>query len=79
MVFTDWGGALSGTQNPTTLRVSGNQTVIAHFATDSGGGGGGGTDPPPPSGALPTKGMVVGYFAPLPPRKADGESAQVKA
>jgi hypothetical protein len=52
MVFTGWGGALSGTQNPTTLRVSGNQIVIAHFATDSGGGGGGGggggTAPPPP-------------------------------
>ena len=64
MVFTGWGGALSGTQNPATLRVSGNHTVIAHFATDAGGGGGGGgTDPPPPSGALPTKGMVVGYFA----------------
>lgn len=63
MVFAGWGGVLSGTQNPTTLRVSGNQTVIAHFATDSGGGGGGGTDPPPPSGALPTRGMVVGYFA----------------
>ena len=66
MVFTGWGGALSGTQNPTTLRVSGNHTVIARFAADSGGGGGGGgggTDPPPPSGALPTKGMVVGYFA----------------
>ena len=61
MVFTGWGGALSGTQNPTTLRVSGNQTVIAHFAANSGGGGG--TDPPPPSGALPTQGMVVGYFA----------------
>ena len=33
MVFTGWGGALSGTQNPTTLRVSGNHTVIARFAT----------------------------------------------
>ena len=64
MVFTGWGGALGGTQNPTTLRVSGNHTVIAHFVTDAGGGGGGGgTDPPPPSGELPTKGMVVGYFA----------------
>jgi chitinase len=66
MIFTGWGGALGGTQNPTTLRVSGNHTVMAHFATDpggGGGGGGGGTDPPPPSGALPTKGMVVGYFA----------------
>jgi chitinase len=64
MAFTGWGGDLSGTQNPTTLRISRNHTVIAHFATDpGGGGGGGGTDPPPPAGALPTKGMVVGYFA----------------
>ena len=66
-VFTGWGGALSGTQNPTTLRVSGNHTVVAKFAEDSGGGGGGGggggTDPPPPTGVLPTTGMVVGYFA----------------
>ena len=36
MVFAGWGGALSGTQNPATLRVSGNHTVIAHFATDAG-------------------------------------------
>jgi chitinase len=66
MVFTGWGGALSGTQNPITLRVSGNHAVIAYFATDpggGGGGGGGGTDPPPPTDALPTRGMVVGYFA----------------
>ena len=65
MVFTGWGGALSGTQNPTTLRVGGNQSVIAHFATDPGGGddGSGDTGPPPPSGALPMRGMVVGYFA----------------
>ena len=62
MVFTGWGGALSGTQNPATLRVGGNVTVIARFTTGTGGGGGG-TEPPPPSGALPTKGMVVGYFA----------------
>jgi chitinase len=63
MVFTGWGGALSGTLNPTTLRVSGNHAVIAHFAAAPGGGGGGGTDPPPPTGVLPTQGMVVGYFA----------------
>jgi hypothetical protein len=56
------GGVLSGTQNPATLRVGGNVTVIARFATGTGGGGGG-TEPPPPSGALPTKGMVVGFFA----------------
>jgi Divergent InlB B-repeat domain len=62
-VFTGWGGALSGTHNPATLRVSGNHTVIANFATDAGGDDRGETDPPPPSGALPTKGMVVGYFA----------------
>ncbi len=62
MAFTGWGGALSGTQNPATLRVGGNLTVIARFTTGTGGGGGG-TEPPPPSGALPAKGMVVGYFA----------------
>ena len=62
LVFAGWGGALSGTQNPATLRVGGNVTVIARFATGPGGGGGG-TEPPPPSGVLPTKGMVVGYFA----------------
>jgi chitinase len=61
MVFTGWGGALSGTQNPATLRVSGNHTVIANFGTGSGSGGG--SDPPPPSGVLPAQGMVVGYFA----------------
>ena len=62
--FDSWGGALSGSQNPTTLRVSGNHTVTARFADDSGGGGGGGggTDPPP-ADDLPTQGLVVGYFA----------------
>ena len=30
-VFTGWGGAPSGTQNPTTLRVSSNHTVIGEF------------------------------------------------
>lgn len=67
MVFGGWSGALSGTQNPTTLRVSGNHTVVANFVADSGGGGGGGggggTEPPPPTGMLPSRGMVVGYFA----------------
>ena len=61
-VFAGWGGALSGTQNPITLRVGGNSTVIAHFATETSGGGGG-SNPPAPTGTLPTKGMVVGYFA----------------
>jgi chitinase len=64
--FAGWGGALGGMQNPTTLRVSGNHTVIAKFTDSSGGGGGGGggTDPPPPpTGDLPDHGMVVGYFA----------------
>lgn len=68
MRFAGWGGDLSGTQNPATLRVSGNHTVIAKFVDGStgGGGGGGGTDPPPPpppTADLPTRGMVVGYFA----------------
>ena len=64
-VFAGWGGDLSGTQNPTTLRVSRNHTVIARFVDDTGGGGGGGggTEPPPPSGELPDRGMTVGYFA----------------
>ena len=71
--FTGWSGDLSGIQNPTTLRVSGNHSVTAHFATGTacGGGGGGsgggsGAEPPPvpaPAGALPTNRMVVGYFA----------------
>ena len=63
MKFAGWGGDLAGTQSPTTLRVSGNHTVIANFTDGSTGGGGGGTDPPPPTEALPDQGMVVGYFA----------------
>lgn len=63
-VFAGWGGDLNGTQNPTTLRVSRNHQVIAHFVVDTGGGGGGGGTPPPaPTGELPNSGMVVGYFA----------------
>jgi len=74
--FTGWSGDLSGTQNPITLRVSGNHLVTANFAAGdacgggSGGGGsggsGGGTEPipvPPPAGVLPSQGMIVGYFA----------------
>lgn len=69
--FASWSGDLSGTQNPTTLRVSGNHAVTAQFATGDacggdGGGGGGGTEPipvPPPTGDLPSQGMIVGYFA----------------
>jgi len=59
--FVSWGGAVSGTANPTTLRVSGNHTVLATFSTGSGG-----VDPPPPPpppDALPTSRLVVGYFA----------------
>jgi chitinase len=67
--FVGWSGDLSGTQNPITLRVSGNHAVTASFAeggTGGGGGGGGGAEPPavpPPTGLLPDRGMVVGYFA----------------
>jgi len=72
--FTSWSGDVSGTQNPISLRVSGNHTVTAQFATGdacgggggSGGAGGTGTDPipvSPPSGQLPNEGMIVGYFA----------------
>ena len=59
--FKEWGGALSGSANPTTLRVAGPTSVTATFAQGSGGGGGGGggTLPNP----LPTSKMIVGYFA----------------
>jgi chitinase len=54
--FQKWGGALSGTQNPATLRVAGNATITATFVDSSSGGG---TSRP----ALPTSKMIVGYFA----------------
>jgi len=67
-VFTGWSGGLSGTENPATLRVGGNYSIVAHFTVSSGSGGGGGSgggdaEPQPPTGTLPAKGMVVGYFA----------------
>ena len=71
--FVSWSGDLSGTQNPITLRVSGNHTVTAHFGTGTAcgggggsGGGGGGAERPPvpaPTGTLPANRMIVGYFA----------------
>jgi len=60
--FDQWQGDLSGTTNPTKLRVSRNHTVIAVFklaGSGGGGGGGGGTVIQPP---LPDKQLVVGYF-----------------
>jgi len=54
--FDRWSGALSGTQNPTTLRVGSSVTVTANFIKP---GSGGGTDRPP----LPASRMIVGYFA----------------
>ena len=54
--FDRWSGALSGTQNPTTLRVGSSVTVTANFIKP---GSGGGTDRP----SLPTSRMIVGYFA----------------
>jgi chitinase len=65
--FDRWEGALSGNQNPTTLRVGGNATVTAVFVESGGGGGdggggdgGGGTSP---GSELPETGLIVGYFA----------------
>ena len=59
--FDHWEGDLGGTDNPTTLRVSGAHTVTAVF-TD-----GLPPPPPPPPGVdrppLPTERMIVGYFA----------------
>jgi chitinase len=55
--FDHWEGALSGTQNPTTLRVSAAAVVRAVFVDSS--------NPPPPGAnrpPLPTSRMVVGYF-----------------
>ena len=60
--FDHWLGDLSGTANPTKLRVSRNHTVTAVFTptgTGSGSGGGGGTVMQTP---LPGKQLVVGYF-----------------
>jgi chitinase len=54
--FQKWGGALSGSTNPATLRVAGNATITATFVDSSSGGG-------TPRPALPTSKMIVGYFA----------------
>jgi chitinase len=54
--FDRWSGAVSGTQNPITLRVSGNAAVTASFVDP---GSGSGSERPP----LPTSKMIVGYFA----------------
>jgi len=66
-VFAGWSGDLSGTENPATLRVGGNYSIVARFTDGSSGGGGGGGSGgggiEPPSGELPDHGMVVGYFA----------------
>jgi chitinase len=61
--FQKWSGALSGSANPTTLRVAGTTTVTATFGEGSGGGGGGGGGGGTTPTALPTKGLIVGYFA----------------
>jgi len=46
-IFDHWEGALSGDQNPTTLRVSGDATLTAVFVDGSG------PPPPPPPRARP--------------------------
>ncbi|NJD30603.1 MAG: glycoside hydrolase family 18 protein [Gammaproteobacteria bacterium] len=60
-VFDKWSGAVSGTTNPITLRVSGTANVTAMFKSNSGGGGGGGGGTARP--ALPASHLIVGYFA----------------
>jgi len=60
--FDHWEGDLSGTENPTRLRVSRNHTVTAIFVTPGGGGGSGGTDPGVTRPPLPDAQLVVGYF-----------------
>jgi chitinase len=55
--FDHWEGSVSGTQNPTTLRIGGNAVVKAFFVDSS--------TPPDPGvnrPPLPTSRMVVGYF-----------------
>ena len=65
--FAGWSGDLSGVENPATLRVSGDHSVLATFKEGSPGGGGGEDPPPPPppppAEALPGQGLIVGYFA----------------
>ena len=41
--FNMWGGDLSGSQNPTTITMNSNKTVIAQFVSSGGSGGGGGS------------------------------------
>jgi chitinase len=55
-LFDKWSGAVSGTQNPISLRVAGDATVYASFKSSTGGGGS--AQP-----ALPSSRMIVGYFA----------------
>ncbi len=38
--FNMWGGDLSGSQNPTTITMNSNKTVIAQFVSSGGSGGG---------------------------------------
>jgi chitinase len=61
--FKEWSGALSGSANPTTLRVAGPATVTATFVQGSGGGGGGGGGGSTLPAPLPASKMIVGYFA----------------
>ncbi len=57
--FDHWEGDLAGDVNPTTLRVSGDHSVVAFFVEE----GGDGTDPPTgPRPPIPESGLIVGYF-----------------
>jgi chitinase len=63
-LFDHWGGDLVGDVNPTTIRVSGDHSIVAVFVEEgSGGGGGGGEEPPTnPRPPIPDSGLIVGYF-----------------
>jgi len=62
-VFDHWEGDLSGTTNPTQVRIKGATHVIAVFVDPNGdpGPGPGGEDPPPRP--LPEDQELIGYFA----------------
>jgi chitinase len=68
--FDHWAGDLTGDQNPATIRVGRNHSFVAVFSDGGGGdgsggdggdGSGGGTDPEPRP-AVPSDGLIVGYF-----------------
>lgn len=53
-VFDHWEGAVSGTNNPTTVRMTSDKQVMAVFVSSA--------PPPPPPPPLENEREVVGYF-----------------